>query len=355
MRRKIGSYLRKNHPGLYSYYLKIISGPPSFYVLDYLGGSFKDYFLKENMQERIAALKQNLDDYSKQTVDTLINRILNYPERKFNVRMKVKEKDVIGGLLDEERPENQKKVNKALTAIHKNYVIQKALMESSVFYYHHGLTFVPEQVKDYIKGNDFIDLGAYIGDSALALHQYDYKKIYSVEMSRESMQKYVDLMRENNIANYELINSAVAASDDLPPITLTDTGDSNLFSGINMGVGGIIVEQKSLDKIVKEHGIMPKLIKADIEGYSLELVKGAVNTLRQYRPVLAISIYHNPYEFFEVKPYLENILDNYTYLIRKLTISPFTGGCHGEVTLIAYPGEILENYKSSVPKTREYI
>jgi len=342
IRHTIGTYLRDNCPNFYAQYLKIISPSPSFYVLDYLGGSFKDYFKIENSCERITALKQNLDEYSIHTVDTLISRMLNYPEYRFNVRMKVKEKDVIGGLLDEEKPENQKRVNISLAEIHKKYVIPKSLMEPSVFYYHHGLTFVPEKIIDYIKGHDFIDLGAYIGDSALALYQYGYRKIYSVEMSRRSMERYIKLMNCNNIdaSKYELINVAISEKDNMPPVYLSDSGCSNMFA-VESTKGELVVERKSLDTLVKEYGIVPKFIKTDIEGFSLELVKGAVNTLKQHRPILGIAIYHNPYEFFEVKPFLESILENYTYLIRKLTISPFTGGCHGETTLIAYPNEIV--------------
>jgi len=344
-RNKIGMYLRMNCPGVYEQYLKIISPPPSFYVLDYLGGSFKEYFCTENTLERITALKQNLDEYSRCTVDTLVSRMMNYPEYRFMVRMKVKEKDVIGGLLEEEKPENQKKVKKAITKIHKNYVIPKSLMEPSVFYYHHGLVFAPEQVKSYIKGYDFIDLGAYIGDSALALHRYGYRKIFSVEISQKSIEKYVQLMKKNKIDSsiYEIINVAISAKDGLHPLVLSDSGSSNLsLSCGDSTTTGITIEQKSLDTIVKEHQIIPKFIKADIEGYSLEMIKGAVHTLKTFRPVLCISIYHNPYEFFEIKPYLENILEDYTYLIRKLTTSPFIGSCHGEVTLIAYPNEILK-------------
>jgi FkbM family methyltransferase len=208
-----------------------------------------------------------------------------------------------------------------------------------------------------VRGHDFIDCGAYNGDSALALYQYGYRKIYSVEMSKKSIEQYVELMKKNHInaSKYELINMAVASRDDLPPIVLKDdSGASNLtaFEGsdnehivMNEEGGKMVkishIKQGTLDTLVKEYGIAPKFIKADIEGYSLELVKGAVVTLKEHRPVLGICIYHNPYEFFEVKPFIESVVDNYTYIIRKLTIGPAIGGCHGEVTLIAYPNEIL--------------
>ncbi len=342
IRRKIGSYLRDNHPSLYASYLKMISPAPSFYIVDYLGGSFKDYFKTENLNEKTIALEKNLDSYSVHTVETLIKRFLNYPDARFNVRMKVKEEEVIGGLLEEETIENKKQVAQNLSELRKKYAIPKALMEPSVFYYYHGLTYTPSAVADYIKNTDFIDLGAYNGDSALALSKYDYSKIYSVEMSLKSIEKYKKLMEQNHIApsKYETINAAIAAKDNMPPIIISDSGDSNL-SIDSSGKNGISVEQKTLDTLVKEYNINPKLIKADIEGCALDMVKGAVETITKHRPVLCLAIYHNPYEFFEVKPFLESIVENYTYIIRKLTISPFIGSCHGETTLVAYPNEIL--------------
>jgi FkbM family methyltransferase len=348
----IGDCLRKNFPAVYRYWLKVINRGSSYYVLDYLGGSFKSYFCEENMKERIAALKRNLDVYSLYTIDTLLQRLLNYPEARFHVRMKrINPANVIGGLLQEETKTNRTRVKKTLNKIHKQYTIARSLMEPSIFYYHHGLALVPEPVKNYVKGHDFIDCGAYNGDSALALYQYGYKKIYSIEISKKSIAQYVALMKKNHIdaSKYELINMAVASKDDLPPIVLKDDSGASNLTVLELSDNENAehcknveryIQQKTLDAVVKEYNIIPKFIKADIEGSSLELVKGAVETLKKHRPVLGICIYHNPYEFFEVKPFIESVVDNYTCMIRKLTVGPTIGGCHGEVTLIAYPNEI---------------
>jgi FkbM family methyltransferase len=50
------------------------------------------------------------------------------------------------------------------------------------------------------------------------------------------------------------------------------------------------MEQSGLDRC--------DMIKLDIEGAELETLKGSVRTLRKYRPKLAISVYHYPYEQF---------------------------------------------------------
>jgi FkbM family methyltransferase len=217
-------------------------------------------------------------------------------------------------------------------------------IEESVFYYYHGLSLLPEQIKSYIKDQDFIDAGAFIGDSAIALKEYQYKKIYSVEISEKSIKSYKANLARNriNADKFEVINSGIASTDSKAPVRLADTGSSGLSLLRKAGkYDEIIVDQKSIDYIVDQYNISPRFIKVDIEGNALEFVKGAKKTLTKFRPVLSVAIYHNPYEFFEVKPLLENLLPDYVFLIRKLTSGIKNNLCHSEVALMGYPKEII--------------
>ena len=74
------------------------------------------------------------------------------------------------------------------------------------------------------------------------------------------------------------------------------------------------------------------LIKLDIEGSELEAIKAAKETIRKFNPILLISLYHHPKDFFEVKPLVETINPDYTFRIRKL--DPFQA--FEETMLIAY-------------------
>ena len=71
-------------------------------------------------------------------------------------------------------------------------------------------------VHRYIQGQEFIDAGAFIGDSAIALKKYNYKKIYSIEMSLKSIEKYKNNMARCHIKNeeYEILNISISANDD---------------------------------------------------------------------------------------------------------------------------------------------
>lgn len=217
-------------------------------------------------------------------------------------------------------------------------------MDASVFYYDHGLKYLPYQVINYIDNSHFIDLGAYSGDSAIALNKFNYKKIFSVEMSPKAIENYYVSMNKNAIDRnrFEVINAAITDADKSTPIYFSDNAYTVFTDKLTERKRATItVEQRSLDSLVSQYSIEPKFIKADIEGFGLECVKGGIETLIKYRPVLSLAIYHNPFEFFETKPFLEKKLSNYNFMVRKMSINPFGLRCHAETILLAYPNEIL--------------
>ena len=347
--KPLGPTIRIIFPKLYYSLITIIKAfrrivqPYSIYITDSLGGSFKSYFINTNMVEKISELRNNLDKESIETIDVIVQRILHYPDERYKQKTS-KHKEIIGGLLPCEMDQNRINITRKLNRDKQKLKFLSKHIEESVFYYYHGLSLLPEQIKRYIKDQDFIDAGAFIGDSAIALKEYQYKKIYSVEISEKSIKSYKSNLARNriNADKFEVINTGIASTDSKAPVRLADTGSSGLSLLRKAGkYDEIIVDQKSIDYIVDQYNISPRFIKVDIEGNALEFVKGAKETLTKFRPVLSVAIYHNPYEFFEVKPLLENLLPDYVFLIRKLTSGIKNNLCHSEVALIGYPKEII--------------
>lgn len=77
------------------------------------------------------------------------------------------------------------------------------------------------------------------------------------------------------------------------------------------------------------------LIKLGVEGYELETIKGAFETIKNQRPIWSISIDHLPKDFFEIKPMLEAMNLGYKFSVRKLVFHDLTT----EVTLMEYVEE----------------
>lgn len=347
--RNPGPYLRKNLPKIYYFltglvYLSIkLIRPYSIYITDSLGGSFKTYLNNSDISSNVSKLKSNLDYESEETVDVIIKRIMHYPDES-NKNKISKREEIAGRMLPSETKQTRKDIDKKLKSYRKKYKCLSKHIEESVFYYFHGLSLLPAEVAAYIDDQDFIDLGAFIGDSAIALMEYRYKKIFSVEMSEKSILKYNFNLKQCGIGKdkFEIINACIISKDEDGSVMLADTGLSGFSLFRRTGkYDEISVEQKSLDYLVEKYKISPRFIKVDIEGNSLEFVKGAKKTLIRFRPVLSIAIYHNPYEFFEVKPLLEELLNEYVFMIRKLAAGIKNNLCHSEVVLLGYPKEIL--------------
>jgi FkbM family methyltransferase len=349
--KKPGRYLRKYLPKTYLVLVSVINAfkkirnPYSIYITDSLGGSFKSYFIYSDMRMKISELKRNMDEESIETIDVIIQRLLYYPDERYKHRTS-KRQEIVGGLIPEEMNHTREKINKKLKIYKQKFRFLSKNIEESVFYYFHGLSLLPFEIAEYLTDQDFLDIGAFIGDSAIALSEYHYKKIYSVEISQKSIEKYkANMLRCNiNEAKFEIINANIVSDDGRPPLKIADTGSSGLSILRKSGkYDEISVPQKSVDYIVDEYKISPRFIKVDIEGNALEFVKGAKRTLTKFRPVLSIAIYHNPYEFFEVKPLLENSLNDYVFMVRKLTAGIKNNLCHSEVILIGYPNEIIKS------------
>lgn len=346
----IGKLIRSKFPWLYYPLVgvvnKIISlfRPYSIYITDNLGGSFKKYFISNNMPHKIEMLERNLDEESIQTIRAIIQRLLFYPDAKYQTPISAK-REIVGGLLPVETYVQQQLINGQLARVEKSINLPANILEDSVFYFYHGLALLPQQIHEYINSQHFIDVGAYVGDSAIALSKYNFSKIFSLEISLKSIERYRHNMERNGIHEnrYEIINAAITSSDNEPPLKIYDTGSTGLSLFRKIGkYDEIEVATKTLDSIVEQYDVRPKFIKADIEGAAMDLVKGAKNTFTKFRPVLSIAIYHNPIEFFEIKLKLEELLPDYIYLVRKLSSGVRNNLSHSEVVLLAYPRELID-------------
>lgn len=97
------------------------------------------------------------------------------------------------------------------------------------------------------------------------------------------------------------------------------------------------IETITIDEAKKNLGIEKvDFIKLDIEGAEMQALHGAVSTLEEDRPQLAVSIYHLTEDFVSIPIYLSEILKNYTFHIGHYSYDL------NETILYAIPDELLE-------------
>ena len=213
-------------------------------------------------------------------------------------------------------------------------LVQKS---EEIMYFHHGLRFLDEKVKEYMKGKIFIDAGAFNGDSALILSKlYSPGKICSFEPSEMNRRRYINFMKKNHIAasSYTLYPWGLGAKED--KIYFYDSGSNScsLQDSDTENEGDMnSIEIKSIDQLFLNSSDKIGLIKADVEGMGLDLVKGATEIIKRDLPVLSLSIYHNEDELLGIYSYLKSMNLEYEYHVRVLSCKY----CFVELTLIAFP------------------
>lgn len=211
-------------------------------------------------------------------------------------------------------------------------------METSVWRFHCGLRALPKGVVESLRGKAVIDGGAYWGDSALVFSQYGPAAIYAFEPQAETFDRLREVVERNDLTD-RIFPQRMGLSDK--------PGESSLYtrdiaSGANLfdiaPVGGEDlhrvdrIDLTSIDEFMKDKELPVGLIKLDVEGNESQVIAGAMETIRRDKPVLAISIYHTPRDFFDIKPLLEQEGLGYRFLIRKLSFHDLVT----EVMLLGY-------------------
>lgn len=179
-----------------------------------------------------------------------------------------------------------------------------------------GLT---DEDKEFLKDKDIIDAGAYIGDSTLPLSKITKANVYGFEPFTESYNKLKQNIELNNIKNIVPVNASL--SDVNGEISLYLSGDNHQGitndSTLSQYDKELVVQSRTIDSYVEENNLNVGFIKVDVEGAEQDLLKGAINTIRTQKPILFLSIYHKPDDFFTIKPWIESLDLGYEFKINK--------------------------------------
>ena len=199
---------------------------------------------------------------------------------------------------------------------YKDYKLPLKHFEPSVFYYKHSINELESLNK--IRQKDIIDVGGFIGDSALVFSDYTDKKVYSFEPSKENFELMKKTIELNNLTNVVPVNCALG---DKVSETLSLNGAG---SGVTVArrpstetIATSVIEATTLDDYVSKNNIEVGLIKVDIEGFEQYFLRGAEQTIKTQKPALLISIYHNMDDYLHIKPMIESWNLGYKFKIRK--------------------------------------
>ena len=171
---------------------------------------------------------------------------------------------------------------------------------------HEGQYFDKEIVPP-IKNISFLDGGGYVGDTATeVIKNYpDFKKIWLIEPIPENI-----CIAKRELGEYENIEFLTCGVSDKKETLYFNEEKS--FSTI-YGKGTQSVEVERIDNIVNEK---VDFIKLDIEGAEQDAIDGAKETIKKFKPILAICIYHKAEDWYKIPEMVLEIEPSYNIYLR---------------------------------------
>ena len=191
--------------------------------------------------------------------------------------------------------------------------------------------YINDNVTIKIAPDDIIlDCGACWGDTAL---------FFANELSEKGHVYSFEFIPNNIMVFHKNIETNANLKDKITliPNPLDEFNNKKLYY-IDNGPGSRVVSEPvagydiiftiNIDYFFEKYKLEKiDFIKMDIEGAELPALRGAVKTIRQFRPKLAISIYHSMDDFVNIAAYLHSLNLDYKFYLKHGTI-------HNEETVL---------------------
>jgi FkbM family methyltransferase len=184
---------------------------------------------------------------------------------------------------------------------------------------------LPEFVN--IGSDHFVDAGAYVGDTVekfIFANNGVFNEIYAFEPGLPqlaALRRRVQRLRaEWAIPESKITCEHAGLSDEDKEMRISLTPGMLQCTSIGGHTPGEEAEEagtvwvRSLDRYLA--GRPATFIKADIEGMEMAMLRGARETIRKFRPKMAISIYHEPLDLFEIAELIISIVPEYQMAVR---------------------------------------
>lgn len=172
------------------------------------------------------------------------------------------------------------------------------------------------------ENDNIIDGGGCYGDTAIYFASKTKGKIYSFEFIKEN----INVFKKNLILNpkykkqIELVKKPLGKESNVKLYAIFNGPGTSISDKINNEA----IEYKtiSIDDYVHNNKINKiDFIKLDVEGSEEDIIKGAINTIKKYKPKLAICVYHKKEDIIILPKLIKEINPEYKIFFDHNTIS----------------------------------
>jgi len=172
--------------------------------------------------------------------------------------------------------------------------------------------YFPQGIFELTDRESYFDCGAFEGDTIAAFLKAtggQYRHIWAIEPDKSNYQQLIRYVQDENLTHIDVVNKGIYSFSGRLPFQ--ETG--NMLSMITADSDAYI-ETDTIDHIAAGNPV--SYIKMDVEGVELEALKGAEQTIKTYKPILGISIYHKQQDLIDIPTYIKTIVPEYKFYFR---------------------------------------
>lgn len=160
-----------------------------------------------------------------------------------------------------------------------------------------------------------VDCGAYKGDSTQMMATVlNPETIIACEPDPKTFAKLSAYAENEQRSKVIPINAAVG-SEDGSLFFMASASRGSGKEGLSKSAKTKEVTLRKIDSILEGNGV--DLLKLDVEGDEREAIIGALNTIREQRPNMAVSVYHRSGDIFELPLMIKEYLPDFSFYLRR--------------------------------------
>lgn len=162
-------------------------------------------------------------------------------------------------------------------------------------------------------GDVVIDGGAYTGDSIwkFSSKMQNRGTIYCFEPDEKNVKKLTKIVSRLG-PSHQVVQKGLWEHD----ASLSFSSGKGSSSQISEKTQGAKIDVTSIDQFVTQNNIQKVgVIKLDIEGAEKEAIRGAINTIKKFKPKLMLSIYHKSEDLLAIPQMINEIEPGYKFYL----------------------------------------
>lgn len=168
----------------------------------------------------------------------------------------------------------------------------------------------------------FVDCGCYDGSTAFRFAGWCaeggvvYDKIWSFEPDHKSFERCQKIL--GSLERCQLFPYGISDKSGTVSFMANGYEDAKIVKNAVGQAGLQTIEVVRLDEFIKNERVT--FIKMDIEGAEYDALKGAEQIIKEQKPRLAISVYHNANHIIDIPELLLSIRPDYKFYLRHYSL-----------------------------------